>query len=116
MSRRLTGFSFSELVDLARKIDEQHEVEELSQLLAAVGVTGVDGDLKNIIFAANGPKPRIILRDAINNVGSCDWGAIRCRPFSESPSPWFLPAHAQGYESRAGGALSRFMSFCAFSR
>jgi len=29
---------------------------------------GVAGDLKNLIFAADGPKPRIVLRDAINNV------------------------------------------------
>jgi hypothetical protein len=27
-----------------------------------------DGELKQLIFAANGPKPRIVLRDAINNV------------------------------------------------
>jgi very-short-patch-repair endonuclease len=28
---------------------------------------GVDGDVKNIIFAANGPKPEIVLTDSINN-------------------------------------------------
>ncbi|MET8817607.1 hypothetical protein [Streptomyces rochei] len=31
-------------------------------------VKGVDGELKNLIFASTGPKPRIVLRDSINNV------------------------------------------------
>ncbi len=35
---------------------------------AVSAVRGVDGQLKNIIFASTGPKPRIVLRDAINNV------------------------------------------------
>jgi hypothetical protein len=29
--------------------------------------SGVDGTVKNLIFAANGPKPEIVLRDAVNN-------------------------------------------------
>lgn len=28
---------------------------------------GVDGTVKNLIFAANGPKPEIVFRDAVNN-------------------------------------------------
>src|SRR5712691_4676004 len=35
---------------------------------AVSAVRGVDGQLKNIIFASTGPKPQIVLRDAINNV------------------------------------------------
>ncbi len=31
-------------------------------------VRGVDGELKNIIFASSGPKPEIVLRDAVNNI------------------------------------------------
>ena len=31
-------------------------------------IRGVDGQLKSIIFASTGPKPRIVLRDAINVV------------------------------------------------
>jgi hypothetical protein len=37
-------------------------------VLAGVGAHGVDGEMKQLIFAANGAKPRIVLRDAINNV------------------------------------------------
>jgi hypothetical protein len=40
----------------------------LKALLGGQGVRGVDGELKNLIFAAQGQKPRIVLRDAINNV------------------------------------------------
>ena len=43
-------------------------LEELEDEQAAGAVRGVDGELKNIIFASTGPKPRIVLRDAINNV------------------------------------------------
>ena len=43
-------------------------LEELEDEQAAGAVRGVDGELKNIIFASTGPKPRIVLRDALNNV------------------------------------------------
>ena len=29
--------------------------------------SGVSGGVKNLIFAANGPKPELVLRDAVNN-------------------------------------------------
>jgi hypothetical protein len=43
-------------------------LQELEDEQAAGAVGGVDGELKNIIFASTGPKPRIVLRDAMNNV------------------------------------------------
>ena len=57
-----------ELTELARKIIAQFGAEELATVLERLGAHGVAGDLKNLIFAADGPKPRIVLRDAINNV------------------------------------------------
>ncbi|MGW4107498.1 hypothetical protein, partial [Streptomyces sp. NPDC004976] len=46
--------------------------EKLDELEAAgdgpTALRGVDGEMKNIIFASTGLKPEIILRDAINNV------------------------------------------------
>jgi hypothetical protein len=51
-------------------------------------VTGVGAELKNLIFAANGPKPRIVLRDAINNVIEITENAEFCmvydRPLAEA--------------------------------
>jgi hypothetical protein len=68
VSSRLHGRSLVELVELGERIAELYGGQRLAQVLAGVGPYGVDGDLKQLIFAANGPKPRIVLRDAINNV------------------------------------------------
>jgi hypothetical protein len=43
-------------------------VDRVSALQSLLGAHGVAGELKNLIFAADGPKPRIVLRDAVNNV------------------------------------------------
>lgn len=65
---RLIALSSAEVGDMARAVAEQYEDAELAALIGPAGVHGVDGELKNLIFAAHGPKPRIVLRDAINNV------------------------------------------------
>lgn len=65
---RLIGLSGPELRKIAEAVIDQYDDQELAQLLAPTGVRGVDGELKNLIFAATGPKPRIVLRDAINNI------------------------------------------------
>ena len=65
---RLLNKSIPELETMAHKIIEEYGDEYLEHLLAQLGMTGVAGELKNLIFAANGPKPRIVLQDAINNV------------------------------------------------
>lgn len=44
-------------------------LEELDDERATqTGIRGVDGQLKNLIFASTGPKPEIVLQDAVNNV------------------------------------------------
>ena len=59
---------------------------------SAASVRGVDGQLKNIIFASTGPKPRIVLRDAINNVVEVVENAEYClfydRPLSAAGLTW----------------------------
>ena len=65
---RLLTKSLDEFTELARKVVAQFGDEDLAaKVLERLGAHGVAGDLKNLIFAANGPKPRIVLRDAINN-------------------------------------------------
>ena len=44
---------------------DDHRSETLQELVRRVGVRGVDGDFKNIIFATNDPKPELVLRDAV---------------------------------------------------
>lgn len=58
----------AEVSDLARAIAEQYDDPALLVPLSSAGLRGVDGALKNLIFAAHGPQPRTVLRDAISNV------------------------------------------------
>ena len=56
------------------------------------GIRGVDGQLKNLIFASTGPKPEIVLQDAINNVIAVTRNAEYClvydRPLQDSGLTW----------------------------
>lgn len=65
---KLTKLSLEELRELARRVAEELGDSGLTDHLGHGGFRGVDGELKNIIFASAGPKPRIIMTDAINNV------------------------------------------------
>jgi hypothetical protein len=48
------------LVALAVWILEDHRDEPLQQLVSRAGARGVVGDFKNLIFAADGPKPELV--------------------------------------------------------
>jgi hypothetical protein len=67
-------------------------LEQLEDEQAAGGVHGVDGQLKNLIFASTGPKPRVVFQDAINNVIEVVENAEYClvydRPLSEAGLTW----------------------------
>ncbi|MFF4617710.1 hypothetical protein [Nonomuraea jabiensis] len=69
-----------------RELNEREDREE------AGFIRGVDGQLKNIIFASNGPKPEIVLQDAINNVVEISKNAEYClfydRPLGDSGLTW----------------------------
>jgi len=84
--------SSSELESLAHKVIDEYGDEALEKLIGHLGLTGVDGEMKNLIFAANGPKPRIVLRDAVNNVIDVTENAEYClvynRPLSEQGLSW----------------------------
>jgi len=58
---------------MVRKVAAEYGDDRLAALVGSQGVQGVEGDLKNLIFAAHGAKPRIVLRDAI---GSTCCGAL----------------------------------------
>lgn len=92
VQNRLAGVPASELFDIARRVTEEFDDPELDQLLEGGGFRGVDGELKNVIFAADGPKPRIILSDALNNTVDIVEGADRClvydRPLPSAGLTW----------------------------
>lgn len=89
---RVLNKSMDELADLARRVVAQFGAPELAGVLARLGAHGVAGDLKNLIFAADGPKPRIVLRDAINNVIEIVENGQYCliydRPLAEHGLTW----------------------------
>lgn len=90
--RRLIKCDRGQLVEIARRVEDEYGGDELRRYLDNAGVTGVDGDLKNLIFAADGPKPRIVLRDAVNNVVDIVENAQYClvydRPLGSDGLTW----------------------------
>jgi len=68
------------------------QLERLEEEQTSTPVRGVDGQLKNIIFASTGRKPRIVLTDAINNVIEVVENAEYClfydRPLSDAGLTW----------------------------
>jgi hypothetical protein len=59
---------------------------------ANANLRGVDGQIKNLIFASTGPKPEIVLRDALSNVVQVTRNAEYClfydRPLSDAALTW----------------------------
>jgi hypothetical protein len=65
-----SGWSIHQLIVLARRVVGELDVNSsgLQQLLAEYDKGGgVSSPPKNLIFAANGPKPELVLRDAVSN-------------------------------------------------
>jgi len=89
---RLQDRKLPDLLTIARAVLAEWDDDELEQLVARAGVTGVPGELKNLIFASTGPKPQIVLRDAINNTVEITKGADTCliysRPLAEAGLTW----------------------------
>ncbi|MFE4461372.1 hypothetical protein ACFROC_28815 [Nocardia tengchongensis] len=64
------GWTLPQLIGLARRIVAECDADsgELPVLLAEYDKGGgVGAPVKNLIFAANGPKPELVLRDAVSN-------------------------------------------------
>ncbi|HEY3944091.1 MAG TPA: hypothetical protein VGL78_02600 [Solirubrobacteraceae bacterium] len=78
VQNRLAGVPGADLTQIAHRVIEEFDDPELEQLLEGGGFRGVDGALKNIIFAADGAKPRIVVSDALNNTIDIVEGADRC--------------------------------------
>lgn len=67
----IEGFEIPQLVALARRVVADHSQSD-SGLIAMIAeydkdTSGVDSPAKNLIFAANGPKPEMVLHDAVSN-------------------------------------------------
>jgi len=94
VSNALQGLQVPELLEVAHRVLAEWDDEALQQLVDRAGARGVQGDLKNLIFASVGAKPQIVLRDAVNNVVEITEGAERClvydRPLPEQGLTWSM--------------------------
>lgn len=95
--RRLEGKTQAELIDIAQLTLEECDdrlagVGELAELMSRLSATGVPGEMKNLIFAADGPKPEIVFSDAINNdlvvVKNDDFCLVYDRPLGPGSLSW----------------------------
>jgi very-short-patch-repair endonuclease len=92
VNARLQELDLAALAPVARKVLAEWDDEDLQQLVDRVGATGVAGELKNLIFASVGPKPEIVLRDALNNTVEITKGVNTClvydRPLPDEGLTW----------------------------
>ena len=89
---RLTGLQLPGMLEIARRVLDEHPDEELANMVLGTGLRGVDGELKTLIFAADGATPRIVLADAVSNTIDIVDGADRClvydRPLTTAGLTW----------------------------
>ncbi|GAA1589664.1 hypothetical protein GCM10009828_012910 [Actinoplanes couchii] len=95
VERRLGGKSEPELLQLALQVLDECEGGDAAARLAdlvAGGGTGVAGEMKNLIFAADGPKPEFVFRDALNNdleaIKNAEYCLIYDRPLGDDGLTW----------------------------
>lgn len=94
--RRLGGKTPPELVQIALQVldecDDGPAAAELAGLLAGAGGTGVAGEMKNLIFAADGPKPEFVFSDALNNdlkaIKNAEYCLVYDRPLGADGLTW----------------------------
>lgn len=92
VQRRLSQVPWDDLVALGWRVNNDYETPTLTHLLNLTGLRGVEGQLKNLIFAANGPKPRIVFTDALNNdiklIENHEHCLVYDRPLPEGGLTW----------------------------
>ena len=90
VAERLAGSTQPELVRFARTVQDRCSDRDLEALLAEIdwsGRAGVAGAPKNIIFASDGPKPDIVLVDAVNNDIRIVRNAEHCLVYDQPINP-----------------------------
>jgi hypothetical protein len=86
---RLRHLELPRLLAIAERCINDHDVPELQELVDHFGHRGVDGEFKNLIFAADGPKPELFFVDAVNNEVVITKNAEHCLIYTQ-------PLTAQG--------------------
>src|SRR5215218_9307571 len=118
--RRLLSHSLEQLPELATRVNDDFETADLSQLLTLAGARGVDGELKNLIFAANGPKPKIVPTDAVSNVIQIVENAEFClvydRPLGYAGLSWRQMVHWWAEDDSLEGDAERQAGLALYER
>jgi len=96
-SKQIYVFSFlktqteSQLINLATKVSEHDQPDHLKAVLSRL-IGGVSGEVKNLIFAANGPKPDLVLTDAVHNmvdiVANAEYCLVYDKPITSKGLLW----------------------------
>jgi very-short-patch-repair endonuclease len=83
--------SESSLIDLATRVIGRYQSDNLKIVLSQF-TGGVSGEIKNIIFAANGPKPELVLTDAVHNtvdiVANAQYCLVYDKPITSKGLLW----------------------------
>lgn len=106
------------LVGLAQKILVEHDDPRLRKVLSRFTSSGVAGQAKNLIFATNGPKPEIVLSDAVNNdiqiVRNAEFCLVFDEPFPVEGLKWnFL---LSWWAKKHGTPVSRELALSLYRR
>jgi len=91
---RISDYSQDQLIELGTRIVETYYLPQLWGLLQilAGGRPGVTSTFKNLIFAADGPKPELVLANAVSNTIEITANAQYClvydRPLGDAGLSW----------------------------
>jgi hypothetical protein len=111
VERRIRHWKLPDLLALGRDVAAVYDDPVLTHLLGLNGPRGVRGEMKNLIFAADGPKPRIVLRDAINNdlkiIEHSEHCLVYDRPLAETGLSWRQLTAWWAHDDSLGGEEER---------
>ncbi|HKT05111.1 MAG TPA: hypothetical protein VJT31_36810 [Rugosimonospora sp.] len=91
---RIQDYSVDQLLDLGVRVVEEHYLSDLWGLVQVLGARqgGVRTPFRNLIFAADGPKPELVLADAVSNtieiVKNEEFCLVYDRPLGETGLAW----------------------------
>lgn len=86
---RISDYNQDQLCGLGARVVEEHYLPQLWGLLQILAGkrSGVSSTFKNLIFAADGPKPELVLADAVSNtieiVANAQFCLVYDRPLSD---------------------------------
>ena len=91
---RIQDYTEDQLLELGSRVVESHYLPELWGLVQVHGARrrGVHTPFRNLIFAADGPKPELVLADAVSNtieiVKNEQYCLVYDRPLGEAGLTW----------------------------